>query len=259
MTGTFIAPSRRAPRAALGRRRAGGRRLRAAIRCCGAPYLLQTLTNAWLAGLLALSLTLVAGTAGQMSFGHAGAARDRRLRLGAAGDRSRLVAGRLPIPLAGLDHRRCSARCWSFRPSGCAAITSRSRRSAIGEIVSLVILNWESLTHGAMGVTGIPPLSAFGHEATSARAVYWICLAALVALALLQARLLGSHIGRTLARDARRRSRGALAMASALTRYKALAFALRRLRRRRQRRASRRISIPISITRLSTRSSRCWR
>ena len=38
----------------------------------GAPYLLQTLTNAWLAAMLALSLTLMAGTAGQISFGHAG-------------------------------------------------------------------------------------------------------------------------------------------------------------------------------------------
>ena len=31
------------------------------------PYVLQTLTNAWLYGLLALSLTLVAGTVGQIS------------------------------------------------------------------------------------------------------------------------------------------------------------------------------------------------
>src|SRR6202023_2558543 len=34
-------------------------------------YLLQTLINAWLLGMLALSLTLVAGTVGQVSLGHA--------------------------------------------------------------------------------------------------------------------------------------------------------------------------------------------
>ena len=50
---------------------------------------------------------------------------------------------------------------------------------AIGEVVSLVILNWESLTRGAMGVTGIPPLSLFGHEIYAAREVYWLCLAVL--------------------------------------------------------------------------------
>jgi branched-chain amino acid transport system permease protein len=34
-------------------------------------YVLQTLSNAWLFGMLALSLTLVAGTVGQVSLGHA--------------------------------------------------------------------------------------------------------------------------------------------------------------------------------------------
>ena len=34
-------------------------------------YVLQTLINAWLLGMLALSLTLVAGTIGQVSLGHA--------------------------------------------------------------------------------------------------------------------------------------------------------------------------------------------
>ena len=47
-------------------------RLRACRCVTGAPYVLQTLTNAWLAAMLALSLTLVAGTVGQISLGHAG-------------------------------------------------------------------------------------------------------------------------------------------------------------------------------------------
>ena len=72
VAGTFIAPSRplRVPRwSALG----SCRRPRAALRA--APYVLQILTNAWLAALLALSLTLVAGTAGQISLGHAACSR----------------------------------------------------------------------------------------------------------------------------------------------------------------------------------------
>lgn len=95
---------------------------------------------------------------------------------------------------------------------------------AIGEIVALVILNWESFTHGALGVTGIPPLSAFGYEATSARAVYWICLAALVAFALLQSRLAASHIGRTL-RALRDDEVAARSHGVEIARYKSLAFA----------------------------------
>src|SRR3982751_3144779 len=70
LTGTFIAPSRpvRIPRWAL---------LIAAAVFAILPllpvsfYVLQTLINAWLLGMLALSLTLVAGTIGQVSLGHA--------------------------------------------------------------------------------------------------------------------------------------------------------------------------------------------
>ena len=71
LTGTFIAPSKpwRVPR-----------RLLVALFAAAvllplfdpSPYLLQTLTNAWLYAALALSLTLVAGTVGQISLGHAG-------------------------------------------------------------------------------------------------------------------------------------------------------------------------------------------
>ena len=71
LTGTFIAPSRpwAVPRPAV-------------VACVAAAallplvpniaYALQVLTNAWLYALLAISLTLVAGTLGQVSLGHAG-------------------------------------------------------------------------------------------------------------------------------------------------------------------------------------------
>jgi branched-chain amino acid transport system permease protein len=95
---------------------------------------------------------------------------------------------------------------------------------AIGEIVSLVILNWESLTGGAMGLTGIPPLSLFGRDVDSNRAIYWTCLLVLVAIAALQTRLLHSHLGRTL-RAVREDEIAAQSYGVDLDRYKALAFA----------------------------------
>jgi branched-chain amino acid transport system permease protein len=95
---------------------------------------------------------------------------------------------------------------------------------AIGEIVSLVILNWDSVTRGAMGITDIPPLSLFGRDVDSARAVYWFCLAVVVAMALLQSRLLDSHFGRTL-RALREDETAARSDGIGLDRYKALAFA----------------------------------
>ncbi len=95
---------------------------------------------------------------------------------------------------------------------------------AIGEIVSLVILNWEGLTGGAMGLTGIPPLSFLGQDIFSNRAIYWLCLAIVVSLAALQARFLNSHFGRTL-RAVREDEIAARSYGIKLDRYKGLAFA----------------------------------
>jgi branched-chain amino acid transport system permease protein len=220
LTGSFIAPSRalKVPPALTAALIVAAFALPVFER--GA-YLLQTLTNAWLAGLTALSLTLVAGAAGQMSFGQAGL-------MAIGGYASALlatdygVAPLLSIPLAGIAASLIGTALVypAFRLRGhYIAIATL----AIGEIVSLVILNWESFTHGALGVTGIPPLSAFGYEATSARAVYWLTLAALVGYALLQTRLVGSHIGRTL-KALRDDEVAARAHGVEIARYKALAF-----------------------------------
>ena len=94
---------------------------------------------------------------------------------------------------------------------------------AIGEIVGLVILNWESLTRGPIGVSGIPSLSLFGIELDTDRSVYWFTLAILVVLAALQFRLLRSHLGRVL-RAVRDDDVAARSYGVGLDRYKALAF-----------------------------------
>jgi branched-chain amino acid transport system permease protein len=75
-----------------------------------------------------------------------------------------------------------------------------------------------------MGLSGIPPLSFAGRDLYSPAAVYWICLAALVILALMQTRLLSSHFGRTL-RAIRDDDIAARAYGVRLDRYKSLAFA----------------------------------
>ena len=98
-----------------------------------------------------------------------------------------------------------------------------------------MILNWESLTQGAMGLTGIPPLSLAGTTSTRRGDVYWLTLAVMVVLALLQSRLLGSHLGRTL-RAIRDDDVAARSYGIRLNRYKALAFAFGGFGRRRQRR-----------------------
>jgi len=221
LVGSFIAPSRpiRLPRWAVAALALAAFALPLAT---SAPYLLQTLTNAWLAAMLALSLTLIAGTAGQISFGHAGL-------LAIGGYASALLAldlGAPPIlsiPAAGLITAGLGALLVfpAFRLRGhYIAIATL----AIGEIVSLVILNWEGLTGGAMGLTGIPPLSFLGQDIFSNRAIYWLCLAIVVSLAALQARFLNSHFGRTL-RAVREDEIAARSYGIKLDRYKGLAFA----------------------------------
>ena len=122
----------------------------------------------------------------------------------------------------------------------------------IGEVVSLVILNWDGLTRGPLGITGIAPLP----WATTARAAYWFTFAVLVVFALVQVRLLRSHLGRTL-----RAVRGRRRRACARHRTEPLQGNRVRGRRRcgRRERRDRRAPAATSITRPSIRRCRSSR
>ncbi len=221
MTGTFIAPSKPfviPPRVLAG--------IAVALAILPAvypdPYILQTFTNAWLYGMLGLSLTLIAGTVGMISLGHAAL-------LAIGGYASALLALNFGIPvgftilLAGVITAALGTALVfpSFRLRGHYFSIATL---AVGEIVSLVILNWEGLTRGPIGLSAIPPLSLFGVELESAESVYWFSFAVLVVLMLLQFRLLGSHLGRVL-RAVRDDDVAARSYGIRLDRYKALAFA----------------------------------
>lgn len=222
MTGTFIAPSKpiSIPPGIL-----VGAAIVAALLplVVPHPYVMQTLINSWLYALLGLSLTLIAGTVGLVSLGHAAL-------LAIGGYTSALLALNfgVPVGLAILSAGLFTALLGtvlvfpSFRLRGHYLSIATL---AIGEIVSLVILNWEGLTRGPIGVSGIPSLSLFGVELDSARSVYWFTLAVMVVLAALQFRLLGSHLGRVL-RAVRDDDVAARSYGIRLDRYKALAFAV---------------------------------
>ncbi|MBS0241477.1 MAG: ABC transporter permease [Proteobacteria bacterium] len=220
LTGTFIAPS--APV------RVTWPMVFAAIAVAAAlplvvknGYVLQTLGISWLYGVLAVSLTLVAGTAGQISLGHAGL-----LAIGAYASALLAMRTGLPvavaIPAAGVVTALLGTALLypSFRLRGHYVTVATL---GVGEIVTLAILNWDSLTQGPIGLSAIPPLSAFGAKATSGLWIYEIALAILVVVAALQQRLLGSHLGRTL-RAMRDDDVAARSYGIALDRYKALAF-----------------------------------
>jgi branched-chain amino acid transport system permease protein len=222
LTGTFIAPSKPVHIPPL------------VVLACGAValalplvvkngYVLQTLGIGWLFAVLAISLTLVAGTAGMISLGHAGL-----LAIGAYA--SALLALDLHIPVsaaviaAGLITAALGTLIIfpAFRLRGHYVTIATL---AVGEIVMLVILNWDSLTRGPVGLTAIPPLSFAGKPLLSGVWVYEVSLVALILLALMQRRLLGTHLGRTM-RAIRDDDVAARSYGITLDRYKGLAFAI---------------------------------
>jgi branched-chain amino acid transport system permease protein len=94
----------------------------------------------------------------------------------------------------------------------------------IGEMVNQIILNWESVTNGPLGIANIAPPTLLGLQAITPRATYWYALALLLVAALFQWRLVRSHLGRTW-RALRDDDVAAQTFGINLNRYKALAFA----------------------------------
>ncbi|TPE50990.1 ABC transporter permease [Amaricoccus solimangrovi] len=192
MTGTFVIQSM--PVRPPGWLLALGVAAAALVPLAGQPYLTQVMTNAFLYALAAISLTLIAGTVGLVSIGHAAL-----LAIGAYASALLTIAG-LPVALGLVAAAAITALLGTalaypaFRLRGHYVAIGTL---AIGEIVSLVILNWTSLTNGSMGVFGIPPLTLFGVDFFSTNPSYWLVLGLVVVFALLQTRLLSSHLGRT--------------------------------------------------------------
>ncbi|MBX3083631.1 MAG: ABC transporter permease [Anaerolineae bacterium] len=221
LTGTFIGNNRlvRIPRWLIGVAVVGAFALPLIFTN---PYLLQVLTNAWLIGMIALSVTLVTGTAGQTSLGQAGfvaigayTAALLTLRLRWPFEIAMLVAGLFTAVLGTL----LVLPAFRLRAHYVAIATI-----GIGEIVSQVILNWDAVTNGPMGLTNISPPMLGTLQIVKPRDVYWYALALLVLLALFQWRLITSSLGR-LWRALREDEVAAQAYGISLNRYKALAFA----------------------------------
>lgn len=185
------------------------------------PYVLQILTNAWLLGMVALSVTLVTGTAGQTSLGQAGF-----VAIGAYA--SALLTQRLgwPFELSLLASAIIAAvvgtllvmPAFRLRAQYVAIATL-----AIGEVINQIILNWDWLTNGVMGISNIAPPSLLGMPVILPRELYWYSLALLLVAFAIQWRLLRSPLGRTW-RAVREDDVAAQAFGISLNRYKTLAF-----------------------------------
>jgi branched-chain amino acid transport system permease protein len=185
-------------------------------------YLLQVLTNGWIVALFAVSLTLVAGTSGILSLGHAGlmaigayASGLLTVRLGWPFEAAFVVAGLAAAALGTL----IAAPALRLKGHYLSIATL-----ALGEIVNQTILNAEPVTGGALGLAMIPVPSVFGWAVNSTPAYYWLTLGVLAVGVTGAFLVVRSPLGRTL-RALREDEVAAGALGVNPGRYKATVFA----------------------------------
>jgi branched-chain amino acid transport system permease protein len=160
-------------------------------------YYLQILTQAYVLAISACGLNVIVGLAGQLSLAHAGFfgigayAVALLATTGGIAFWFALPAGMLLCMAAG---HLVGSVCLRSKGHYFAIFTL-----AVGIIIHLVIQKWESLTHGHVGVIGIPgpgPIGPITFDSGIARSYLALFFLALTVLAV--SRLVRSPIGRTL-------------------------------------------------------------
>lgn len=186
-------------------------------------YVLQILTGGWIYAVFALGLSLVAGTGGIMSLGQAGL-----MSLGAYASGLLTLKAGWPFSASFLCAGLIAAAIGSLLAFPALRLKGHYiaiATLAIGEIVNQVILNWEGLTRGAMGLAGIPAPRLFGIDIVTTQGFYYLALAVL-ALSFLAVSAIGaSPLGRTI-RALREDEVAAVSLGVSGRRYKALAFGI---------------------------------
>lgn len=160
-------------------------------------YYLQILTQAYVLAISACGLNVIVGLAGQLSLAHAGFfgigayAVALLTTKGASGFWLALPAGIVLCMAAG---HAIGSVCLRSKGHYFAIFTL-----AVGIIIHLVIQKWESLTHGHVGVIGIPgpaPIGPIAFDSGMARS--YLALVFLAVTVVVVSRLVRSPIGRTL-------------------------------------------------------------
>ena len=160
----------------------------------GNPYLVRIAIMICIFVILASSLNLIIGFTGMFSLAHAAF-------YGIGAYTSALLTLRLgfpfllSLPLAGVVAGILGAFI------GLATLRLRETflvfgTLAFGEIVRIVIMNWNSLTRGPMGIPGIPFPKIFGLEFSSYTLYYYLVLIFAAIVVLLIYRMYNSRIGR---------------------------------------------------------------
>ncbi|HPU01273.1 MAG: branched-chain amino acid ABC transporter permease [Firmicutes bacterium] len=195
--------------------------------CVQSSYLVHVANLALYYSIVAVSLDIVAGFLGEISFGHAGfiavgAYTTTILNMRVLPDSwisfwIALLAGGLLAALAGvvvgIPAMRISGQYFFVVTMG------------FGEIIRFILLNWQSVTNGAFGITSIPSPSIGNFVFTERFHYYYLFLVILLLMIITISFLRYSYIGRAWI-AIREDELAAEAMGIRLTYYKVLAFSI---------------------------------
>ncbi len=131
----------------------------------------------------------------------------------------------LAAMLAGLCMALCCAALIGFPALRLKGHYLAMGTLAIGLIVYEITVEWQGLTQGYLGISGIPPLGIGGFEVSSDRGQLALLAFAAIASAAMAARIKASRVGRALSALANSEE-AALALGIDVTRYKLMAFLL---------------------------------
>ena len=146
--------------------------LPAGLHWLGQSYLFRLAELSMIFVLLACGLNLATGTAGLVSLGHgafyavgAYAAALVSLHTGAGIE--------LTLPAAALV-AGCLGAAVAIPAARLVRIFFTVASLSVGAIIGIVILNWDALTRGPMGMRGVPPPSLLGIDLSSRLATYYV-------------------------------------------------------------------------------------
>ncbi|KUO72073.1 MAG: ABC transporter permease [Clostridia bacterium BRH_c25] len=187
-------------------------------------YIMRIAIMIGIYSMLALGLNILTGYTGQVSLGHAGfyaigayTASLVSLKLGAGFIVSAIAGATLASfcgLLLGLPTLRLKGTYLSIVTLG------------FGEIVKMVLMNWDKVTNGTLGLKNIPRPSVFGLKLTLANnGIYYMMLVLLALITLVCILIIKSKIGRAFM-SIKEDELAATMMGVKTTRYKVLAFVI---------------------------------
>ena len=156
--------------------------------------MLQIGTLVAIFAILALSLTLISGTAGQISIGQAGPFAVGAY-VSALLTRDHGWSFWLAFPVAGIVAAFISIVIMA------PVLKLRGHYVAIATLgtsamISAALLSFQGITYGPLGISNIPPPALFGYTLDSPTTFYLLCLTILLLVIALVTRLQRSHLGR---------------------------------------------------------------